>query len=76
MFACGGGRFRVAKFYEKLAHLPLKSESSLQRRLSLRNSENVMAFFCVVNERTNAANSFESLLVCRVRWQIKRYTVD
>ena len=31
----------------------------------LRNSENVMAFFvCVVDERMNAANSFESLLVC------------
>ena len=41
MFACGDSEIRVATFFEKLAHFLahflLKSDSSLQRSLSLRN---------------------------------------
>ena len=42
MFACGHSRVRLAAFFEKLS---LKSASSRQRRLSLRNWENGVAFF-------------------------------
>ena len=48
MFAGGDSGVRVATFFEKLSHflhLLFKSDSSVQRRLSLRNWDNGMAFF-------------------------------
>ena len=42
MFACGYSIARLAAFFEKLS---LKSASSRQRRRSLRNWENGVAFF-------------------------------
>ena len=70
MFACDYSGVRVAAFFEKLAHFLAFVVKVRVVTVEAPQSEELrewMEFLRVVDERTNAASSYENQLVCSVR---------